>query len=98
LPPIKHDIHDLKFIFIYFFSGKQKATMSRKLTKNAQRPFVMRTAAIPGHFLKRRINYFKRSIMFMSGEYEDLSALLRSFGFSEEEELNSVFDEVKNFR
>ena len=35
--------------------------------------------------------------MFMSGDDEDLSALLQSFGFSEEE-LNSVFDEVDSFR
>jgi hypothetical protein len=35
--------------------------------------------------------------MFMSGEYEDLSALLQSFGFSEEE-LNYVLDEVDSFR
>jgi len=57
----------------------------------------MRMAAIPGHFLKRRINYFKRAIIFMSGDDEDLSALLQSFGFSEEE-LNYVLDEVDSFR
>jgi hypothetical protein len=35
--------------------------------------------------------------MFMSGDDEDLSALLQAFGFSEEE-LNYVLDEVDSFR
>ncbi len=45
----------------------------------------------------RKINYFAPIIRSMSGDDEDLSVFLQSFGFTEEE-LNNVLDELNSFR
>jgi len=45
----------------------------------------------------RKINYFKRIVISMEGDDEDLSAFLQSFGFAEEE-LSRVMDELNSFR
>jgi hypothetical protein len=45
----------------------------------------------------RKWNYFERIIVSMSGDNEDLTEFLQSFGFTEEE-LNHVLDELNSFR
>jgi len=45
----------------------------------------------------RKINYFKRIIVSVDGDDEDLSAFIQSFGFAEEE-LSRVMDELNSFR
>jgi hypothetical protein len=45
----------------------------------------------------RKINYFKRVIVSVDGDDEDLSAFIQSFGFAEEE-LSRVMDELNSFR
>jgi len=45
----------------------------------------------------QKINYFKRIIISMGGDDEDLSEFLKCYGFTEEE-LNCVLYELNSFR